>query len=195
MKTIIAFCLCFLLISNDLKSQNENSNMNLTAGMTLQKTMHKGEKHEYIIQLNKDENLEMTILQKGVDLIIDAYDPGNKLIKNFDTPNGQFGPEVVNIVSETAGIYKISIYPLIDDPTLSDSLKEIYADMNQGDYEITSVEILSGSEYQKKLEAIKVKQSGVIASLKEFAHPIKSVLPGNGFEDLEFLKPVLKEVK
>src|SRR6185295_19386486 len=97
------------------------------------------------------------------DLIIDVYDPGNKLVKNFDAPNGQFGPEQVNIISETEGIYRISIYPLLDDPTLSDSLKEIYADMNQGDYEITSVEILSGSEYQKKLDTIKLKQSSVIA--------------------------------
>jgi len=190
---IIIFC-CFFLNLTALIAQSGNTVESISNGQTIQKQLNKGEKHDYIVQLNKGEFLDMTVMQNGVDVKIEISDPEDKIIKEIDTPNGQFGPELIELYSESAGPYRISVIPLGEDPTLSDSANAEYTSRNQGKYEINSVVILSASDYKNKIESVKLKQAETISSLKKYAHPLKTVVPGNGFKDLEFLETVLKNV-
>ena len=192
-KNIFLFFTIILVTISFVRSQSVS--VILVPGMTYKNRLNKNEKHDYSISLNKGEFLEVTVLQKGVDLVVDTYNPSNKLLNSFDSPNGQNGPENASIAEETDGMYHLILHQTEDPTLISDSAKASWAEINQGDYEITLVNVISAEDYQKKAEAKKIKQLKVITSLKENAHVLKSVKHGTGFEDLKFLKPVLKDVR
>lgn len=194
MGSIIVISFYFFLNLTALNAQSGNTSESISQGQSIQKKLNKGEKHDYTVQLKKGEYLEMTVMQNGVDVTIDISDPENNIVKTLDTPNGQFGPESVELYSDSECTYRISINPLTGDPTLSDSAKAAYENNNQGSYEINSVIILSETEYKNKIEALKLKQAEIISDIKKYSHPLNTVVPGNGFKDLKFLESVLKNV-
>jgi erythromycin esterase len=65
----------------------------------------------------------------------------------------------------------------------------------QGKYEIRINELLSADAYVKRLAENKAKQQAVITRLKENAIGVKTVEAGNGFQDLQPLKQVFKDVR
>lgn len=167
----------------------------LLAGGSFSKKLLKSENHVYTIALEKGGYAALVVMQKGVDLAIDVIDPSGKKVGYFDSPNGSDGPEPVTIVPSKKGKYRLHIYPLLDEPGMSDSEKLKWADTNQGAYDINSVTILSAKEYQQKLDKEKADKTAVISWITGNAHPLKSITAGNGFEDLEWLKPVLQNVR
>jgi len=189
--TIFVFQL-FFIISFVFAQENITT---LVTGKVYKEKLLKNQKHGYKINLNKGEFFEMTVMQKGVDVVIDLFSPTGTLIKTFDAPNGKNGPERVELSPESDGSYRFEIYPLNDQGAMTDSMKSKWEETNQGDYEISSVIILHASDYQKKLAAEKIRQQNIITSLKEYLHPLKTVDAGSGFEDLVFLKPLLNDVQ
>ncbi len=190
MKSII---LLFLVAVFSLPTFSQQQT--LLAGSSFSKKLLKNEKHIYNISLERGGYAALVVMQKGVDLAIDVIDPSGKKVGYFDSPNGSDGPEPVTIVPSKKGKYRLHIYPLLDEPGMSDSAKLKWADTNQGAYDINSVTILSAKEYQQKLAKEKADKATVINWITENAHPLKSVTAGNGFEDLEWLKPVLQNVR
>jgi erythromycin esterase len=161
---------------------------------TYSKKLLKNEKHVYTAALNKGAYVELIVMQKGVDLIIDVIDPKGKKIGYFDSPNGTEGPEPVTILASAKGNYQIHIYPLIDEAGMSDSDKVKWAEENQGEYEISNVNILSANTYQQKIQKEKEENDAIISWINNNAHPLNSVAATSGFEDLQWLKPVLQNV-
>ena len=168
---------------------------NLETGKTIQKKLLKGENHLYTISLQKGEYAECVVMQKGVDLAIDVNDPSGKKIKTFDSPNGKDGPEPVSIEALQTGKYQLHVYPLLDQTGMSDSLKAKWAEEDQGDYAITDITKLSASEYKQKLAKAKEDKNLFKQWIINNAHEIKTVDAGNGFEDLQPFKSILKDVQ
>jgi erythromycin esterase len=184
--------LLVLLLSNSYLcfSQSEE----LTAGKTIQNKLLKDQQHQYTVNLKWGGFLSFTAMQKGVDLAIEVLTPTGSKLKTFDSPNGARGPEEVSFDAVAAGTYRIIVYPLIE-PGIPDSLWAKYKEENQGEYSIQDIKILTQQQRQKMLALDKKEQQQFIDWISLNAHPLKSVTAGSGFEDLQWLKPVLQNVK
>lgn len=167
----------------------------MSSGRTYSKKQLKNKNNYYSISLSKGEYFEASVLQKGVDVTVDVYDPVKKVIYTVDSPNGKNGPEPVSFITESEGKYTLVIYQTKDPMLTTDSAQAIWLEDNQGDYEINSITVLTAEEHKNRLDEQKKKQLNIIAALKENAHQLNSVDAGTGFEDLEFLEKTLNDVR
>lgn len=69
------------------------------------------EKHVYTLNLQKDKFVVVQLIQKGVDVKINTYDPSGKKLQEFDSPNGKNGPEMIIFNTNTAGYYMLEVEP------------------------------------------------------------------------------------
>jgi erythromycin esterase len=150
--------------------------------------------NDYFVAMKKNEHLGFIVMQNGIDVAIDVTDPSGKKIKTFDSPNGDTGPEEISIDAAVAGKYRLRIYAFIDSGT-TDSVRALMMRKNKGFYSINKINILSSAEYEKYLAAEKLKVQNCNNWLSQNAHPLSSTQAGTGFEDLQWLKPVLKDTR
>jgi CubicO group peptidase (beta-lactamase class C family) len=78
-------------------------------------TMARGQAHLYHLNLKADQFIHVVFQQQGIDITITVHDPQDKLVGNFDSPNGKHGPEAVLFTSRVGGTYKMTINHL-DEP-------------------------------------------------------------------------------
>src|SRR5215471_1516321 len=81
------------------------------------------ETHSYQLSLKANQYFSLRIEQLGIDVVVDAFGPDDKLIEEFDSPNGDKGPEVVTLVAPSNGDYRIDVRPL--DPRAASGNYEI----------------------------------------------------------------------
>lgn len=99
-----------------------------------------GETHSYQLSLKTNQYFSLRVEQLGIDVVVDAFGPDSKLIEEFDTPNGDKGPEVVTLVAPSNGDYRIDVRPL--DPRAGSGNYEIEleelrpAEQRDRDYEV-----------------------------------------------------------
>lgn len=86
----------------------------LKKGSHLLEQIKHGEIHQYSINLKKDEFSFIKLKQFGTDVIISTFDTEKKKIKDFNTLNGNTGPEFVSITSQDKGVYFLEVKPLND---------------------------------------------------------------------------------
>ncbi len=182
-----ACLLIFILIFTSCNNSNTKIEK-LSPGKVVNQLLKKGEKFQYTVDLNKGEYFEMTVMQKGIDLYVTIFDQGDKALKTFDSYHNPNGPERVKFVSPGDGQYKIEITTLPEEQNNSVNKSET---IDQGEFEINSVRILTSSEYSNLPEE-KTDQQNIVSIFKVHAHTLNDVTPGIGFEDLDFLKTVLK---
>jgi enterochelin esterase-like enzyme len=84
----------------------------LTAGLSQERMLGPGERHEYTVSLKEGEGIIGEADQHGVDLVIDEYDADGKLIRTVDSPNGTEGPEPIDLTAFTTGQYRLVIHVL-----------------------------------------------------------------------------------
>lgn len=185
--------LFLILLSVLLNTTYAQNPIVLKSGFTCEKFLKKDQKDVYELKLNPGQYVDMELIQKGVDVVIDQYDPSGKKIQSFDTPNGANGPELIRFEAKASGLYRLEVAPFID-PGISDSIKEKQAEDNQGSYSITHVQILSASQYKQMLAEEKVNSAKIIGWISSNSIPLKSVTAGSGFDDLQPLKEILKDV-
>src|SRR6185295_1090873 len=153
----------------------------LEPGKPVERELKTGETHVYQIALGVGQFLDAAVNQRGVDVVVRLFAPDGSKLAEIDSPNGEQGDEPVVVESKTSGTYRIEVSPLEENA--------------KGKYEIRINELLSAEAYVKRLVEIKAKQLVVIARLKQNAIPVKTVEAGNGFEDLQPLKQVFKDVR
>jgi len=64
---------------------------------------------EYVLQVTAGQFARVVARQMGVDVAVTVLDPLGKTIVTADRENGEFGPEVVSFIAETAGEYRIRV--------------------------------------------------------------------------------------
>lgn len=84
----------------------------LARGLKEERTLGPGENHAYAITLQEGAAVIGEVDQHGVDLVIDVYGPGRKLIRTVDTPNGTEGPEPIEVTAFQAGPYRLVVHTL-----------------------------------------------------------------------------------
>ncbi len=182
---VLFFCLPILVVGQQ---------MVLIPGKEIHGSLLKDAHNKYIVRLKKGEYVSCIVMQEGVDVTIGLFSPSNKIIKSFDSPNGTKGAEPVAFAADTTGDYCLDIYPTKAPARLSDSERNAMDDSNQGDYSIIDYKKMSAAAYKAKL-ANDEKEVGELQKwLSVNAHVIKTVDAGNGFDDLQPFRDILKGV-
>lgn len=105
----------FFLFTTILPLNAQEQKGEIKMGKTIYGEIVSGQKHQYTLKLKKDQNARLTLIQVGVDVKIITYDPSKNKLEEFDSPNGNNGPENVVIQSTNAGDYILEISPLEED--------------------------------------------------------------------------------
>jgi hypothetical protein len=145
-KTLLPLLLCFLFGAQAANAQAGPTS--LQPGTPIERTLAAGQSHSYNVSLEEDQFLELVVDQHGIDVVVRAFSPAGRRLREVDTPNGTDGPEDVTVIAETAGVYRIEVSPLDPSPP-------------PGRYEIKIVELRKATEQElqsgKNQEVLKAK--------------------------------------
>ena len=116
--------------------------------------------HEFIVTLEENTWIQFVVEQRGIDVVVKIFSPEGKALGEFDSPNGNDGPEHVSFVATAAGNYRITVSPL--DPANSSAA---------GRYEIKILEMRPATEQEIKagrnLQIVKAKGIALLLDLEE----------------------------
>ena len=94
------------------RAQMPNANMPLQTGTPVERTLGPGQAHNYSVNLDEGQFLQLIVDQRGIDVVVRVFSPSGKRLGEFDSPNGDEGPENVTVVAIKAGSYRIEVAPL-----------------------------------------------------------------------------------
>jgi len=84
--------------------------------LSLQKSIARelkgGETHGYVVSLKAGQFFRAIAEQQGIDLVILLYSPSGKLIARSDSPNDRLGLEVMSVIADGDGVYRLEISSL-----------------------------------------------------------------------------------
>ncbi|MDX6574356.1 MAG: hypothetical protein QOE96_309 [Blastocatellia bacterium] len=145
-KTLLPLLLIFLFAVQAANAQAGPTSLQI--GTPIERTLAAGQSHSYNITLEADQFLELVVDQRGIDVVVRAFSPTGRRLREVDTPNGTDGPEDVTVIAQTAGVYRIEVSPLDPSPP-------------PGRYEIKIVELRKATEQElqagKNQEVVKAK--------------------------------------
>ena len=109
----------------------------LLLGAQLERELKGGETQDFVVRLKQSEFLHIDVEQKGIDITVTLLAPGGKNLLTIDSPNDQYGPELVVWEAAVSGDHKLRVRaPNIKAPTGSYQIKVVAlgatrpADMN-----------------------------------------------------------------
>jgi hypothetical protein len=149
-----------LMVFPPVVAQGTGASTPLQAGPPIERTLGAGQSHNYTVKLDAGQFLQLVVDQHGIDVIVRVFSPAGKRLGEFDTPNGNDGPENVTVVAITAGSYRIEVAPLVqmDNPA-------------PGRYEIRITEIRKATEQELQAgnneEQLKTKGRALLAQAIE----------------------------
>jgi len=128
----------------------------LQVGTPIERTLAGGQAHNYTITLDQNQYLQLVVDQRGIDVIVRVFSPGGRKLGEFDSPNGDEGPENVAVVAVDAGVYRIEVAPLGQ-----------ATNPPPGKYEIKITEVRKATEEELKAgnqrEQLKPKAQALVA--------------------------------
>lgn len=138
----------------------------LQMGTPIERTLGAGQTHEFTVTLEENSYIQLVVEQRGIDVIVKVFSPEGKAMGEFDSPNGNDGPEHVAFTGTAAGVYRIIVGPL--DP----------ANAPSGNYQIKLLELRKATEQEIKasqnLEDVKAKGVALLLDLEETISQIQS---------------------
>ena len=122
----------------------------LQPGTTIERQLGKGQVQSFMINLEEKQYVSLVVNQRGIDVVVRVASPDGKSLGEFDSPNGDEGPENVSFVASAPGAYRIAVVPLNQDGNIPN-----------GKFEIRIVELRQATEQElnasKNLEVVKAK--------------------------------------
>jgi len=155
---------CFVLIGA-VRAQTEASSLKL--GEPIERTIATGQTHSFGISLERNQYLKLVVDQRGVDVLVRVFAPDGKSLGEFDSPNGDTGPENVSVMARDSGVYRIDVVPFE---------AEKGANPVAGKYEIKILEVRPATKQELKAEHNKdsAKEKG-LALLVEIADSLSQI--------------------
>ncbi|HSE19835.1 MAG TPA: PPC domain-containing protein [Pyrinomonadaceae bacterium] len=138
----------------------------LQPGTPVENTLGPGQTQAFSITLEENSFVQLVVEQRGIDVIVRVISPSGKTIGEYDSPNGNDGPEHVSFVGVAAGAYSITVSPL----NAGDGVT--------GKFEIKLLEVRPASEQEikasKNQEVVKAKGIAMLAEMDGLLPEIKS---------------------
>lgn len=155
----------------------QSQTASLQPGVPIERTLARGQSHSFSVSLEQDQFLQLVVDQRGIDVVVRVFSPAGKMLGEFDSPNGNEGPENVSLISATAGVYRIEVAPLGEGEDVSPgrfeirilelrlaTAQELQADKNQESLKIRGLSLLA--EVAGTLDQIRLPQTRVRAQLQ-----------------------------
>lgn len=166
---LLPFLFCVFLTAN---AQEPTT---LQLGTPVERTLKAGQIQTFTLNLEENIFVQLVVEQRGIDATVKVISPSGKVIGDFDSPNGDDGPEHVSFVATAAGPYLIAVSTF--NPL----------DAAPGKIEIKVLEIREANEQELKASrnqevvkakgiALLVEMDGLIAQLKSPLTRIKAQL-------------------
>ena len=147
----------------------------LEPGIPVERTLAAGQSHNYTINLDENQFLQLVVDQRGVDVIVRVFSPSGKRLAEYDSPNGDSGPENVSFVSTSAGTYRVEVAVL-----------DQSADLKPGRYEIRVTELRKATEQEleagKNEDKLKPRGRALVTEALQFLPNIQRLETRAGFE-------------
>ena len=138
----------------------------LQTNAPVERQLGPGQTHEFTVTLEENSFIQLVVEQKGIDVIVKVFSPAGKSLGEFDSPNGNDGPENVSFTGTAAGVYRVTVSPL-------DS-----GNAPTGGYQIKIVELRKATEQEIKagqnLQVVKAKGVALLLDLEETIAEIQS---------------------
>src|SRR5262245_23066967 len=92
--------------------QTEFQKQSLEAGKPIERELAGGQSHSYQIAMIPGQYLQISVAQKGIDVVLALFAPAGEKRGEVDRESGFAGVETISIIAETAGNYRIEVRPL-----------------------------------------------------------------------------------
>jgi hypothetical protein len=155
---LLSFLTCALLPANGQTPLQINTPLDRTLGPS--------ESHDFTVTLEENTWIQFVVEQHGIDAIVKVFSPEGRVLGEFDSPNGNDGPEDVSFVAAAAGVYHITVSPLDAAGTTS------------GRFQIKIIETRKATEQEIKasqsLQIAKAKGVALLLELEETITQLQS---------------------
>lgn len=108
-QTLIRLTLLLLLFIPICNVQAQLEKGELLQGKVNKSQITSDEKHQYTINLTKDQYVFFRLMQEGIDLKVTTYNALGEKLEEFDSPNYRNGYELFTITSDKKGKYLIEV--------------------------------------------------------------------------------------
>ena len=85
-------------------------------GRCHQRTIAGNEVHAFTIVAKGGEHVQFVAEQRGIDVVLTLVGPDSVKVREFDSPNGNQGPEELEFIAQLAGTYRIEVRRLNQPP-------------------------------------------------------------------------------
>ena len=102
--------LFWLVIGSSVTAQSvpqEVTTLDLTK--PVERELKGGETHVYGVRLKSGQFLNISVDQRGIDVVVDLLSPNEKQVNTQDSPNGRHGAESMVGIAETEGNYRLVV--------------------------------------------------------------------------------------
>ncbi len=135
----------------------QESPRTLQPGTPIETSIGGTQTHSYTVTADEKSSVQVTVEQRGVDVVVRVFSPSGKKLGEYDTPNGTDGPENVSFVVVEQGAYRIDVTPLLPEAP-------------KGRYEIKIGEIREATEDElkagKNLETLKARAIALVGDIE-----------------------------
>lgn len=101
----------FLLCGNSVTAA-QKSVIPLEVNRSIQRQLEPHEKHIYQVYLKSGQYLHLSLMQNGIDVVLDVYDPKDRKLMEGDSPIGRYGIEKLRLIADSTGDYRIEVRPV-----------------------------------------------------------------------------------
>ena len=185
---ILVCLLLFSLTNSFIRVQGINEA--LVPGGKIEKQLHIDERHSYSLKMVKNSCIDLEIKETSVNVAIDVLGPDRVKISTHFTYFSN-GFEFVSFIAPTNGTFYFEVYPQIETEGIDETGIVNQKKRNQGLYELSSSVLYSAKEGIRRIEA----RTKTLEWIKGNALVLKSVKAETGFDDLNPLKDILKNVQ
>ena len=84
----------------------------LQTSTPIERALGPGEPQQFSVTVEENTWIQLVVEQRGIDVVVKVFGPDKKDLGEFDSPNGNDGPENVSFLAAAAGTYTIFVGPL-----------------------------------------------------------------------------------
>lgn len=152
-RALILVCACTGIVA-----AQKPSVPTLQLGTPIERTIAPGQNHTYQVVADENSLVQITVEQRGIDVVVRIQPPNGKRLADYDSPNGPDGPENVSFVTTEKNPYFIIVTPLSREPGPA------------GKYEIRLIELRQATEQEikesKGQEALKARGLALLGEIE-----------------------------
>jgi CHAT domain-containing protein/Tfp pilus assembly protein PilF len=124
---------------SDSGQQNSPQVIALELGQPIEREISGGQKHAYRLDLSAGQYAKLDVEQRGIDVVVRLFGPDGTSITEVDAESRLLGQEILELVAEGTGVFKIEIEPK-------------YKSVPPGRYEIRVLELRGANKEDSELD-------------------------------------------